>query len=239
VDLWIAQLTALTQSTITASLTPAVMAFGIQNINTTSGVQFATFTNTGSVPVNVTSVTVTGNFTRTGGTCVGGTFTVAVGASCTIGITFTPTAQTSYTGTLAITSNASGSPQISNLTGQGVAPAIQWTPTTYNFGNVIIGNSVNSISLQLKNTGTGPLLVVLTFTGANPAQFSIFSNGCPSPLAPGASCNVVVKFTPSAVASYSANLVETDSSQSISASVALSGAGVARPPTAPWTPMLL
>jgi len=222
-----------------ATLTPATIGFGNQNINTTSGPQSALFSNVGTVPVVVSNVVVAGNFTRSGGTCTGTSFTLAVGASCTILTTFSPTATIAYNGTLTVSSNATGSPNVTNLTGQGTAPIIQWTPTSVNFGNVQLPQSLMSQPINLANVGTGPLNVAITVTGANPAQFVIFSNSCPvapATLAAGASCNVVINFTPIAAQSYSANLVETDSVQSISGTVTLTGAGVT-PQVTPSAPL--
>ncbi len=52
------------------------------------------------------------------GNCAAG-FTLAVGAHCQIGVKFAPTAWGRQTGTLAISDNASDSPQIATLEGVG------------------------------------------------------------------------------------------------------------------------
>jgi hypothetical protein len=229
----------------TVTLGPGLLAYGGQNINTTSNPQTATLTNTGSVPVVVSAVTITGNFTRTGGTCVGSSFTLAVGANCTFIVTFSPTATIAYTGTLKVTDNAStgGGIQTVNLTGQGTVPIITWVSpqggTTYTFGNVAVGTPVNSANLTLSNTGSGPLNVSLSLS--NTVQFALFSNGCPNPLAAGSSCPVVVTFTPTAATSYTGNLIETDSVQSLTANMTLNGSGFIPVPNlvAPWPAIII
>ena len=45
------------------------------------------------------------------------------GGNCSIGVTFTPTAAGSRSATLSIGDNATGSPQLVNLTGTGAPPA--------------------------------------------------------------------------------------------------------------------
>jgi uncharacterized membrane protein len=45
------------------------------------------------------------------------------GGSCSFGVTFKPTATGSRSATLTIGDNATGSPQVVNLTGTGVPPA--------------------------------------------------------------------------------------------------------------------
>jgi hypothetical protein len=224
-----------------ATLTPSSIFFGNQNILTTSPVSNATYTNTGSVSVTVSNIVVSGNFSRatpTSGTpCVGTSFTLAAGGSCTIGATFSPTATIAYTGNLTVTDNSGSSPHVTTLSGQGTQAVIQWTPTSYNFGNVTVGQSLNSASLQLQNIGTGTLNVNLTVGGTNPGQFAIFSNTCLAQLAAGSSCNVVIRFTPAAVQSYSATLGETDALASNSPqSVTLTGAGFI-PPATPSAPL--
>ncbi len=227
----------------TVSLTPNPLAFGNQNVNTTSGVQFATLLNTGTVTISSIAVTVTGNFTRSGGTC---TATLAVGASCTIGITFSPNATGPFTGTLSITSNAVPSPTVINLTGTGTQATITWSSpqggTAYNFGNIPVSSSINSANLTLSNTGSGPLNVAVTITGANPAQFSIISTTCSSPLAAGNSCTYVVRFTAAAATTYTASLTETDTLASNSPqSLTMSGSGFIPVvnPVVPWPAIII
>jgi hypothetical protein len=249
----------------TATLTPNPLNLGNQNINTTGSGSLATLTNTGAAPVIVSGAqTFSSNFTLVpnAGSCFTAygsntSFTLPVGQNCTFLITFTPTATTSYSSTFQVTDNAAGSPQTINLTGQGTVPVITWSSpqggTTYNFGTVNIGSAIPSPSgtactttpsscLELINTGTGPLNVSLSITGTNPALFSpITSTNCPSVLAAGANCTVVVTFTPLAATSYTANLHETDSVQSISGNLTLNGTGQTPPVNlvAPWPSMII
>jgi hypothetical protein len=232
-----------------ATLLPLTLAFGNQNINTTSIGQVATLTNTGTNSLTVVQAQLFGsNFTLTNlGSCFttygsNTSFTLPVGLSCTFVITFSPTATIAYSGTFQVTDNAVGSPQIINLTGQGTVPIITWSSpqggTTYNYGNVLVGSFSNSSPLTLQNTGTGPLNVALTVTGTNAAQFVIQSTTCSSTLAAGSSCTIVVRFTPGAAQSYTAFLTETDSIQSLTANLTLNGTGLAPPvqiiAPAPW-----
>ena len=72
-------------------------------------------TNTGTASAAVSGVAVTGDFTQTN-TC--GT-SIAAGASCTVNVSFRPTASGTRTGTLTITSNATNSPTTVALSGTG------------------------------------------------------------------------------------------------------------------------
>ena len=153
-------------------LTPSPLAFGNQNINTTSAYQTVSISNTGGANLIVSSVTVTGPFSNAsivGPTfCTGTSFTLNAGQFCNIGVTFSPTVLGPLTGLFSVVSNDSTSPDNVTLTGTGTAPIIMWSCYTMSFGNVTTGTSMNSPTCYLYNTGTGPLSVNLTFTGTQP-----------------------------------------------------------------------
>jgi hypothetical protein len=76
-----------------------------------------TLTNTSALPVTITSVTANGPFAVTS-QC--GT-SLAAAATCSIAVTFTPTAVGAQTGSLLVSDNAAGNPQNIALSGTGVA----------------------------------------------------------------------------------------------------------------------
>jgi hypothetical protein len=96
---------------------PSALTFASQTINTTTPAQLVSLTNTGVDPLNVTSISTSGDFASVSN-C--GTV-VAPGATCGVSVTFTPTATGSRTGTLSFVDDASGSPQLVTLTGTGAA----------------------------------------------------------------------------------------------------------------------
>jgi hypothetical protein len=79
--------------------------------------QGLTLSNVGTVPLTVINILVSGNsdFTRTT-SC---TATLAAGATCNVGVTFTPHALGARSGTITVTSNAVGSPHAVSVTGTG------------------------------------------------------------------------------------------------------------------------
>jgi hypothetical protein len=100
-----------------ATLSASSLTFGNQVVGTTSPTQSLTLSNYGTTMLNIVSVTVTANFGETD-SCSGSS--LASGASCTINVTFTPSATGSVSGTLSVTNNAPGSPQTVSLSGMGV-----------------------------------------------------------------------------------------------------------------------
>jgi hypothetical protein len=100
-----------------ATLSATSLNFGQQVIGTTSPAQSITLSNYGTGTLSITSITASANFGQTN-TCVSA---LASGASCTINVTFTPNASGNLNGTISVTDDASGSPQIVSLSGTGIA----------------------------------------------------------------------------------------------------------------------
>ena len=106
-----------------ATLSSSIMGFGQVSVGTTSVAQTVTLKNTGASALQVSALTMSSSefaLAATGGTCTA-TTTLAVSTSCTIAITFTPTAASVRSGTLSISHNAVGSPSTVSLAGTGVA----------------------------------------------------------------------------------------------------------------------
>ena len=94
-------------------LTPSSLTFGTQNVGTTSAGQQVTVRNPGSTAVNLQSITTSGDFARTTN-CDG---SLAAGATCSVTVTFTPTAAGTRSGSLTVNSTST------SLSGTGFDPA--------------------------------------------------------------------------------------------------------------------
>ena len=102
------------------SLSATSLSFGTQTVGTTSAAKSATLTNTGTTPLTLTSLTISGNFALASGTnaCVNGE-NVAAGGNCIVYVTFKPTAKGAQSGSVTIKDNALNSPQSISLSGTG------------------------------------------------------------------------------------------------------------------------
>ena len=104
-----------------AGLAPAALTFAGGLIGTAS-TQITTLTNTGNAPLTISNFAISGansgDFAQTN-TCPASSTNLAVGASCTISVTFTPSVAGNRTASVSITDDASGSPQSIPLTGVG------------------------------------------------------------------------------------------------------------------------
>jgi hypothetical protein len=99
------------------TLTPGGLSFGYVNVGSTSAAQTVTLKNPAASAITVASVGASGPFAQTNN-CVG---TLAAGASCTISVTFTPTAGGAQSGQLSVTNSATSSPIVAGLSGTGLS----------------------------------------------------------------------------------------------------------------------
>ncbi|HET6217106.1 MAG TPA: choice-of-anchor D domain-containing protein, partial [Acidobacteriaceae bacterium] len=100
------------------SILPGSVSFPSQIDGTTSAAQTVTVTNISGTALNVL-LAASDDFSQSS-TCGG---TIAVAASCTISVTFTPTTVGAHVGVLTITPNGSYSSQTVSLSGVGTAPS--------------------------------------------------------------------------------------------------------------------
>lgn len=102
-----------------ATLSPATLGFGSQAMGTTTA-ETVTLTNTGGSPLAISRIAIAdggADFSQTND-CPA---TMAAGGSCSIHVTFAPSATGVRTGSLTVTDDAGGSPQAVSLSGAGLA----------------------------------------------------------------------------------------------------------------------
>jgi hypothetical protein len=107
------------------TFSPTSLTFGPQDLNTTSGGQTITVTNSGNAPLFFNSAVTRGtdplDFTQIDDQCSG--VTLAAGSSCSVTIDFHPILGGTRSASFIVTDNAPGSPQSVPITGTGVVPA--------------------------------------------------------------------------------------------------------------------
>jgi hypothetical protein len=102
------------------SLSPLFgLTFPATGVSLSSAPQTVTLTNNGGVALSIATLAIAGDFAVIPGSNTCGS-ALAVGASCTLQIAFTPTAGGTRTGALTINDSAPNSPQALTLTGAGV-----------------------------------------------------------------------------------------------------------------------
>jgi hypothetical protein len=212
------------------TVSPASLSFGIVAVGS-SNTQTLKITNTGGAPMANVSFQISGTSASsfaTGTTTCGAT--LAGGSSCTVPVTYTPTASSGSTAMLAISSSTLGvSAATVDLTGnQGEFPAsIEVTPTTISFSATGINESSNSKTVTIANPGTSASLSNLTL--AVTSGFNLVNNTCAAlvsgTLAAQSNCTVGVVFAPASTGAQTGTLTISSSTVTVAATVALSGMG--------------
>jgi hypothetical protein len=217
-----------------ARVSPPFLSFGSQAIGTTTsgGGKILTLTNSDeSSPLNITQVTINGenpsDFAETDN-CLG---SIAVGASCTVTVTFTPGAAGTRTGNVVIVNNNNSSSSIKvPLSGTGFVgqPAVSLSANMLVFSAEAVGTSSPPQMVTLTNSGTAALNIQ-TVAISGGSDFVIGSgtscaNG--SSVATGISCVIQVAFSPTTPGQKSATLTITDNAPGSPQQISLAGTSI-------------
>jgi hypothetical protein len=154
-------------------------------VGTASPPQSVTITNTGTEPLSIVKIGVgtSLDFAVVYPTCLALGNILAVGQSCVVSVTFTPTASGTRTATLSISDTATGSPQTVALTGIGTAIFTLSSPSANN--PVIIGSTQTTFVIVANGptTFTNAITLACSTTTAATCTFSanpIFVGGASS-----------------------------------------------------------
>jgi hypothetical protein len=120
------QTVSLTGTGTSVNVSPSSLTFSGVAVNATSASQPIAISNTANAALSITSITATAPFAQTNN-CGS---SVAASGSCTINVTFTPSATGTLTGTLTIVDGEGQ--QVVNLT--GTASGSNTVPVSVNFG---------------------------------------------------------------------------------------------------------
>jgi sugar lactone lactonase YvrE len=167
------------------ALSPASLSFSTQAKGTTSAAQTVTLTNTGTAPLTISSMALSG--TNVGdfaeaNTCGG---SVNSGANCVISVTYTPTATGASAATLTITDNAPGSPHAISLSGTTQPPDFTLAASGSTTSATVTAGQPALYTLSLTPQGSMSGTVNLTCSGApslatcavNPSAASLSGSG--------------------------------------------------------------
>jgi hypothetical protein len=146
------------------SLSATFLGFGSSLVGVKSASQIVTVSNTGDDALTIFSLTISGDFAQTN-TCGS---SVAVSQSCSIVVTFTPTATGARSGSITINDNAMGTPHTVPLSGNGIDFSLGAAAGSSTTATIVAGQTA-IFDLQVAPTGfTG--IVNLTFSDTPPAS---------------------------------------------------------------------
>jgi N-acetylneuraminic acid mutarotase len=204
-----------------AGLAPSPVTFTGQVAGTISQPMTVTLSNTGNAALTGITPSLTGinpsDFAITTGTNACGS-SLAAGANCSIYVIFTPASAASFTATLSVADNASGSPQTATLNGTGVSFV----------SNVGTAEAAQMVTVPITTAGMLSSIQALTL-GAPNLDFAATPGGtCEGGTAytVGQSCTVNVIFTPKYSGTRWGAVVLSNASGSVLGTTYLPGTGL-------------
>jgi hypothetical protein len=179
-----------------------------------------TISNTGNAPLNVSGITFPGGLS---GNWSSGA--IAAGSSQNVTVTFSPTAATTLSGNIVVSSDATGGTSTIAVSGSGVfATRVVGLSGDMSFGNVTV-NTTSTRTLTISNTGNS----VLNVTGISYPSSAFTGNWNGGTISPNSSRTVTVSFTPTAATSYSGTITVNSDRTGGTNTTSASGTGTAAP----------
>jgi MBG domain/MBG domain (YGX type)/Abnormal spindle-like microcephaly-assoc'd, ASPM-SPD-2-Hydin/Bacterial Ig-like domain (group 2)/Galactose oxidase, central domain len=201
----------------TASLNTTNLTFENVAVGNTS-TKFVVVKNTGTDSLVITSVSAPSTpFSEVNGCSA----PLAPTKTCMISVTFSPVVAGTFSGSIKIADNASGSPQLISLKGIGV-PQATLSPTPLIFGLVGVGSKSAAETETLQNNlNTSLSITSISASG----DFAVPGNPCGSSVPAGGQCQIAVTFTPSQLGIRSGTLTVRDSANNSPQIISLVGTG--------------
>jgi hypothetical protein len=210
----------------TLSITPASMTFGTVRVGTASMPLPLRFQNTGGGTLSISNLAAPNPFQLNSTAPL----SLGPGPPASRSVTFSPSAETPFTGNITMNSNDPSQPAVQvPVSGTGSLPHISVKPAgPINLGSVAVCQS-SQIGVAIANTGGVPLTVSsVSVTGAgysaSPASLVV---------APGGTQTVTIRFTPAAAGPANGTLtIQSDDPASPAQIHALAATGLPTPPPA-------
>jgi hypothetical protein len=149
--------------------------------------------------------------------------TLRPGKSTQLTIKFKPLATGKTTGTITLISDALNPKLTLSVWGTGVAATLGVSPSSLNFGNVVVGSRA---SLQLTLSASNGS-VTISSAQVNSSEFRLRGLSLPLTIAAGKNVQVTVRFSPNASGTASGKLTLSSNADNAPNTVPLRGVGVA------------
>ncbi len=200
--------------------------FAETDVGVTSPVRKITLTNTGKSVLAVSSISFggaqAGNFILDpNNICVA---RLAPGVACELNVRFKPGTTGPLTATLDVKSNAP-TPVAAATGGTGRTPAVTLSAQSVRFDSQDVSTTSADKIFTLTNTGSANYTLTSASVAGGDAGDFVVTNSCSASVAPGASCNLVLKFSPTKTGLRETTLTLADNTGVGPRSVELLGAG--------------
>jgi len=210
-------------------LSPSSLNFPVTPVGVDSPVQTITLTNdTGStLTLGTPALSITTGFViNKKTTCTNG-LKVANKGNCVIDLQFDPKVVGYQQGTVSVSDSDPTSPQTAALSGVGTA--VEFTPSSLNFGTIAENSCSSGTSSTLTNVGTTVLtLIDYDIVGPNSPDFRWIGNNCggfPINVQPGGNCDFTFQFCPTTSKKESASFELFDNANGSPQSLPMVGTG--------------
>jgi hypothetical protein len=228
------------------SLNANNLSFGDQAVGTTSPTRTITLSNTGAIALAISHISISAmdpiaDFSEAD-TCTAAP--IASGNTCSIDIGFTPLRTGNRTAILSIYDNASTSPHLVALSGNGTVPTpiVSLSTDILDFGSQDLGTSSVFRPVTLTNTGSAPLLIDSIGLSTRDDGLADFqeSNTCVGHLIqPQGTCAINLIFAPTMTSSRAAAVAIDDNAAGSPHTLVVSGLGTGHSPTLTINPSSL
>jgi len=162
-------------------------------VGSTSAAKAVTLKNSGNGALTISSIAASGDYGETDN-CVSRS-PLAVGATCTINVTFSPTVIGSIGGVITIADNGvNGAPHRIQLSGSGQV-TIAVSPAALSFPQTTVGNTSSPMTVTVTNNAATAQNISWV-AGGNFAAVGSGAKPCGSSLNAASSCTLSVTFSP-------------------------------------------
>jgi len=153
------------------------------------------------------------------------------GGSCTVDITFDPSALGSETAQVDLSYDlGSSATDLIDLTGTGTGgPTAGTSPNSIGFGGQAVGSTSGPQTETITNNGNTTLHISSVAITSGSAVFAISTDNCTGSVPAGQQCTVDVRYSPTGLGADSGTLTFTDDAADSPQQVPLSGNGTGAP----------
>src|ERR1700728_254078 len=204
---------------------PASLTFNVQENKTQ--VLTETVTNTGGSSATISQGTVSGTGFSISG--LGTNVILTPGQSTSFSVTFSPQSAGTFSGSVAIASNASNPALDITLSGMAVTPSSgTLSASAVNVGSVTVGTSGTQTG-TLTATGASVSVSSVSLGGTNPSEFSVSGLSFPVTVTTSQPVTFTVTFRPGATGAASATASFGSNATNSPSAATLRGSGAAAP----------
>lgn len=220
------------------TLSSSTVTFGNQPLGTASASKAITLTNSGTAPLQVNAITLTGTNGPEFSVSTTCGSVIAAGGSCSINTIFKTDVASTRTASITVFGNVANSPQVISLTGVGASlPQGVLNLSSMTFDNTAVGAAGSSKSVTLTNPGGSALSISgIGLSSGNSTEFSLTTT-CGTSLPAGASCSLSILFRPKAFGLRKSSLLISTNAAAASLAVTIKGMGTAVAQPTVWRPV--